>query len=183
VCPIKHPLRNLQLTSIVIGWRRAAKDRFRLRGSLTRYSLAEPRVPWIDHFADGGIAGLKLSSCTTPSACTAPSATSRPRTSSLAATRRSSPLVIASWPKPAKGGKLDGKPPVTWPRPSWPLQRIRPERRIGQRWEPTRAPTQGPRPTGRQDAALFLVGIGSKAINPNVCSQSFTPRTGKSSSG
>ena len=36
------------------------------------------------------------------------------------------------------------------------LQRQRPERRIGQRWEATRAPSQGPSRSGRQDAAPIL---------------------------
>ena len=37
---------------------------------------------------------------------------------------------------------------TAWPAPPAPLQRHRPGRRIGLRWEPTRAPTQGPRPHG-----------------------------------
>jgi len=62
--PIKHPLRDLQLASIVVTWRRTAKDGFNLRGGLACHSLTKQRVPWIDNFADRGIAGFKLSSCT-----------------------------------------------------------------------------------------------------------------------
>jgi hypothetical protein len=53
------------------------------------------------------------------------------------------------------------------------LQFIRPGRRIGQCWEATRAPTQGPRPrrgviygTPFRLHPLLNLGIGIKAINP-----------------
>ena len=48
------------------------------------------------------------------------------------------------------------------------VQRLGPERRIGQRWEPTRAPTQGPRrngATGRRP----LIPEWHHAINPPSC--------------
>jgi hypothetical protein len=46
---------------------------------------------------------------------------------------------------------------------------FRPERRIGQRGDATRAPTQGPRPeTGRSPRPFPFSGIGTKAINPGV---------------
>src|ERR1043166_3651958 len=45
------------------------------------------------------------------------------------------------------------------------LQRLRPERRIGQRWEATRAPTQGPTPTGGTMPPL-PGRFGTNAVNP-----------------
>ena len=69
-----------------------------------------------------------------------------PATNWRAARRRSSLPAIASWPRREKGGKPNGRRCVFRRLPEGKkhaTMNFRPGRRIGLRWEPTRAPTQG----------------------------------------